>query len=322
MISSRREWAENKQERGKSNLPFFISRSMFNRMSQMTIFEIINRIADRLRDSVDKPRSLARDLVGKYLNLAPNDLIAIDRRQAFPSEAEDAIWQDVERIVAREPHAYVLGETYFYGLPFKIGPGVLIPRPDTEVLVEEAVAYAEANPVKRILELCLGSACISIAVLDALRGAKSMPTAVGTEISELAIGFAEMNRKLHGFEEQLDIVQTDLFPESGQLFDMLMSNPPYIDAADMRTLDESVMDHEPHLALSGGDDGLDFYRRIYSQAPAYLTPGAVLICEHGYAQRDAITAIIQETGYYEQIRYRDDYAGRARVVLCRYKNQE
>lgn len=288
-------------------------------MNSITLNELLNQLTAALKDHTDTARVWARLLLAKHSGIDATDLIAVNRLDKAPESILHALWTDVKRLQADEPLAYVLGYAYFYGLEFELGPGVLIPRPDSEVLVEEAVAYAQAEAVTDVLELCLGSGCLSIALLSTLEEKGQVIQALGTEISDEAIQYAQRNRDMHGLTDRLEIVQADLFPQEERKFDLLISNPPYIDDRDMAALDTSVQAYEPALALHGGSDGLIFYRRIYQEAANYLKPGALLICEHGYAQREAITDIILETGLYEQIRYRDDYAGRARVILCRYK---
>lgn len=288
-------------------------------MSSITLYELLNQLTVALKDHTDEPRVWARLLLAKHSGLEANDLIAVNRLDLAPQAILASLANDLKRVQADEPLAYVLGSAFFFGLEFELGPGVLIPRPDSEVLVEEALEYARAEDVTDVLELCLGSGCLSIALLATLRSEGKEIRALATEISDAAIRFAERNRERYGLEDSLEIAQVDIFPKLDRKFDLLISNPPYIDDADMAELDNSVHAYEPTLALHGGTDGLAFYRRIYQKAADYLKPGALVICEHGYAQREAITDIILDTGLYEQIRYRDDYAGRARVILCRYK---
>lgn len=249
------------------------------------------------------------------------------------AETEGRFVNGVARLQAGEPDAYVRGFTYFMGLRIRVGPGVLIPRPDSETLVLAALdCLADCAPARGeaagdearlcVLETCAGSACLSLALLNEWRLAprgEAEPELTAVELAPQALAYARDNAAAAGFEERLKLEQGDLWPrEKGPRFALLMANPPYIDAADFAALEPSVREFEPALALNGGADGLDYFRRIFAEAPAYLLPGAVLVLEHGWAQAAAVRALCAADARYAYLELRRDMAGRERVSVCRF----
>ena len=213
----------------------------------------------------------------------------------------------------REPVAYILGKWDFMGLSFNVSKDVLIPEQDTEVLVEEALRYCEDG--MRVLDLCTGSGCIGLSILNYTNDTN----AVCTDISEDALVVAKNNAKSLGFTDRAEFIKTDLFPDEGTgKFDVIVSNPPYIETAVIDTLAPEVKDYEPMLALDGSSDGLAFYRRIVSKAGEYLFSSGYLIMEIGYDQAEAVKALLTENGKYHDIEVIKDYAGNDRVVRACY----
>ncbi len=213
----------------------------------------------------------------------------------------------------REPVAYILGKWDFMGLSFIVSKDVLIPEQDTEVLVEEALRYCEDG--MRVLDLCTGSGCIALSILNYTNDTN----AVCTDISEDALVVAKNNAKSLGFTDRAEFIKTDLFPDEGTgKFDVIVSNPPYIETAVIDTLAPEVKDYEPMLALDGSSDGLAFYRRIVSKAGEYLFSSGYLIMEIGYDQAEAVKALLTENGKYHDIEVIKDYAGNDRVVRACY----
>ena len=227
------------------------------------------------------------------------------------SEYENAL----ERRSKREPVAYILGTWDFMGLSFKVNSDVLIPEQDTEILVEEAMRFLEDG--MRFMDLCTGSGCIALSLLNYTNST----TALCTDISEAALKVAKENASNLGFSERTEFVQTDLFPElpaDGSKFDLIVSNPPYIESSVIETLAPEVKDFEPRLALDGDADGLKFYRRIVENAPAYLYSSGYLIMEIGYNQADAVVELLNNKGCYHDIEVIKDYAGNDRVIRACY----
>ncbi len=228
-------------------------------------------------------------------------------------EAEDScrFERAVERLAHHEPLAYLLGKTEFMGLPFQVNPSVLIPRQDTERLVEWVLE--DIGPeAERIADIGTGSGCIAESLLYYNKKLR----AAATDNSPAALEVARQNARLLGVSDRAAFYQGDLFEalETEPRFDRIVSNPPYIDREAMRRLPETVR-FEPEEALFGGEDGLDFYRRIAKDAPSHLKPGGTLYFEIGYDQGQSVPSLLDAL-HYKNIRVRRDYAGHDRVVRC------
>jgi release factor glutamine methyltransferase len=196
----------------------------------------------------------------------------------------------VARRAKREPLQYILGSQEFWGLEFLVTPAVLIPRHDTEVLVQAAIDRAVA--ARRLLDIGLGSGCIAVALAKAIPAAEVW----GVEQSPTALALARQNAAQH--DVRLTLCEGSLFePVSGERFDLIVSNPPYIPTADLATLQPEVRDYEPLAALDGGPDGLDFYRAIIPAAPAHLTPGGWLLFEVGIDQAAQVGELFAQAGF-------------------------
>ncbi|MDO4261997.1 MAG: peptide chain release factor N(5)-glutamine methyltransferase [Eubacteriales bacterium] len=222
-------------------------------------------------------------------------------------EQEERYRELLRRRSLREPLQYLTGEQEFMGLSFRVCPDVLIPRQDTEILVEEV--SKTLKPGDRILDLCTGSGCILISLLK-LYGQRGGLTGVGADLSGAALETARGNARRLGVEAEF--VQGDLFGPVVGAFDVIVSNPPYIPEAVVGTLQPEVKDHEPVCALDGGGDGLSFYRRIAVESPAFLRPGGRLYLEIGYDQAEAVSGLLAER--FRDVRIVKDLAGLDRVV--------
>ena len=227
----------------------------------------------------------------------------------------------LKRLLAGEPIAYILGQWEFYGLPMLVSPKVLIPRDDTCAVAELAIKQAlflDKDP--RILDLCCGTGCIGLAVASRVKDAKVTLADVSLE----ALAVAKENVALNKLTGRVRCVQADAlkpaFPFLGK-FDLIVSNPPYITAREMLELPVSVKDYEPHLALFGGEDGLDFYRSIARGFSPALKPGGYLCFEFGMGQGDDVCRILEMNGYTILERTRD-YNDRERAVLAQYGRKE
>lgn len=227
-------------------------------------------------------------------------------------EQERRTRQLVERHLKGEPVAYLIGEWEFYGLPLDISPDVLIPRPDTEMLAEIAIDYCKTLKGSRILDLCTGSGCVGLAV------AAHVPSArvVLADVSEAALRICRQNIRRNNLSARVEQVEADALKKpSSNLgeFQCIVSNPPYIPSDDILNLDTSVRDYEPHLALDGGEDGLNFYRAIVEHWTAFLTPGGRMCFEVGAGQADSVLRIMRGGGYGD-IQIVKDLHGISRVV--------
>ncbi len=211
----------------------------------------------------------------------------------------------IKKRAERVPVQYILGHQSFMGLDFKVTTDVLIPRLDTEVLVEKASSYVKSGD--RILDMCTGSGCILISLLHGREGIEG----VGVDVSKSAVNIARENGILNNVPAEFSV--SDLFENVSGKFDMIVSNPPYISSKDINDLMPEVRDFEPAGALDGGENGLDFYERIAKEAPSYLKDGGRIILEVGYNQAEAVKRLLLENGF-TNIEITKDLAGIDRVV--------
>ncbi len=239
--------------------------------------------------------------------------------EPFPEAFLPAFDAAVRRRALREPFAYVTGSIGFHGLEFCVGPGVLIPRPETEELVAaalEAAKTVEGDSVA-FLDLCTGSGCIAVALAIALQQEGKTPHGAGTDLSETALRTARDNARRLAPGMDLVFLLADLFPPEGNRFDLLVSNPPYIATDDIDPLAPEIVLFEPREALDGGVDGLAFHRRIVFEAPRFLKAGGWLLVEHGADQGDEVRALLLLDERYEEIATKNDLSGHPRVTLAR-----
>lgn len=215
----------------------------------------------------------------------------------------------VQKRASHIPLQHLTGSQEFMGFPFLVNEHVLIPRQDTEVLVEEVCKYMKSG--MHMLDMCTGSGCILLSVLKLCPGT----TGVGVDLSEDALLVARQNKDQ--LEVQAELMQSDLFEKVEGRFDCIVSNPPYIPSEVVDTLMEEVRDHEPRMALDGSADGLHFYREIIQQSPAYLKPDGMLFFEIGYDQGEAVSQLMDAD--FEEVRVIRDLAGLDRVVCGKRK---
>ena len=271
----------------------------------MTIRQTLREAAARLeRAGVPDSAYDAQVMLAHVLGESDMLRMRVEGHREVPEDAAVRFEALLARREKREPLQYILGETEFMGLAFHVEPGVLIPRYDTEVLCEEALR--RIAPGARVLDIGTGSG--AIAVTMAKLGQNCSVTAV--DVSDTALEIAQGNAQRNGVSVRF--VKSDCFAAlKGETFDMIISNPPYIDEGEMKELMPEVL-QEPELALFGGADGLDFYRRISREARAYLAPGGHLLFEIGWKQKEAVEALLHESiGEPFSLK---DYGGNWRVV--------
>ena len=234
--------------------------------------------------------------------------------EELSSDAEKTLLEMTEKREQRIPLQQILGETCFYGYMFRTRPGTLIPRDDTECLVEQALSLAPKKNA-RFLDLCCGSGCIGISFFLERKKNGYVDEGVLSDISPEAISLSRENAEL--LKADVSVISSDLFEEfAGEKFDLILSNPPYIPEKVMEELMPEVRLYEPRLALTDEGDGLTFYRKIAKEAGEYLAPGGYLLLEIGFDQREDVEAMLKNRGYSE-VSCRKDYAGLDRVVIAR-----
>ena len=263
---------------------------------------------------------MAKHLVAHISKKSVPALLA-DRDAYATDEICKAVQKGLDRLLEGEPLAYVLGEWEFYGLNLVVSPDVLIPRDDTVAVASLAISqglFLDKDP--RILDLCCGSGCIGLAVASRVKDAK----VTLADLSQKALNIAKQNVALNHMTGRVRCFQADATKPAPAFlgkFDMIISNPPYITGEDMKQLPKSVADFEPHMALYGGEDGLDFYRAIAENYTPALKPGGYLALEFGMGQGDDVCRILAEHGYTILERSRD-YNDRERAVLAQYGRKE
>ncbi|WP_208349665.1 peptide chain release factor N(5)-glutamine methyltransferase [Pseudaestuariivita rosea] len=271
----------------------------------MTVAEALQWGAGQLTEGgIPNAAGDARWLLADALGVEP---MRITLMAADPVAAEK-LQQFQAHIAARQqyqPVAQIIGHRMFYGRRFRVTPDVLDPRPDTETLIEVALQAA----FRRVLDLGVGSGCILLTLLAEQPDA----TGTGTDISDKALAVARQNMTDLGLSDRARLVQSDWLTHIEGVFDLIVSNPPYISTAEMADLSPDVTDWEPHVALTPGGDGLDAYRIITRHAADYLTPGGRLIVEIGAGQGDAVRILFQNAKL-DDIVIHSDLDGRDRVV--------
>jgi release factor glutamine methyltransferase len=277
--------------------------------------------ADFRRAGIDTPGDDARRLMAAVLALTAAQLLSRPERPISADEARrlDAAFA---RRMGREPVARILGEREFYGRSFAISPATLDPRPDSETLIAATLELAReekwlAAPL-RILDIGTGSGCLLLTLLAELPSASG----VGTDISQAALDVASANAQRLGLDARCRWVTADLLEGIAGPFDVLVANPPYVRTGEIPTLEPEVRSFDPHAALDGGDDGLQFYRRL-AAAMARVVPDGLVVLEVGAGQAEAVTQLLRESPAQAtngHIRYYPDAAGRPRCVSVRARN--
>jgi release factor glutamine methyltransferase len=272
------------------------------------------------RKGVDAPRLSAELLLAHVLQV-PRIKLYTDYERALDDSDRSRLRDLVARAGEHEPIAYLTGRGHFFNLEFQVTRDVLIPRPDTETLVENVIQTIRRQMVldaPRILDLCTGSGCIACAVAHSLKNA----VVIATEISPPAAAIARANVERLGLAGRVTILEGDLFAPLAtivdpQPFDLIVSNPPYIPSAQIASLDRSVRDYEPVKALDGGADGLLLHRRILEQGLARLNPNGRIFLEIAFDQGKLATEVASQYPGWEDVRILKDHAGHDRVLTAK-----
>ncbi len=228
---------------------------------------------------------------------------------------EEAIYNKYLDVLTRrancEPCAYIVNHQEFMALPFYVDENVLIPRGDTEILVEEAIDLIQQNKFTTMLDLCTGTGAIAISTVH-----YTGITAVASDISENCIEIATKNAKINNVDNKIEFIKSDLFTNINKKFDIIASNPPYISTEEMQDLMKDVVDYEPHLALTDNGDGLRFYKDIIGNAKNYLNENGYILLEIGYNQKDDVEKILLQNGF-NSVKVLKDLNGHNRVLCAK-----
>lgn len=268
---------------------------------------------DRLEKAGIQEAALDARLLLEEVCRTDRNTLLVHGDRAVTEEEETQFRIFIERRSTHEPLQQITGWQEFMGLRFSVTEDVLVPRQDTETLVEEVMRYLRDG--MEILDVCTGSGCILLSLLRYSNGCRG----VGCDISEKALAVAGQNAKELGISAQF--IQSDLFESIEGRFEYIVSNPPYIRKDMIPTLMEEVRDHEPLIALDGGEDGLDFYRKITREATEHLYSGGMLFFEIGYDQGKAVKLLMEEEGY-EEVTVSQDLAGLDRVVYGTFNGRK
>jgi release factor glutamine methyltransferase len=292
-----------------------------------TIAGILKRASEQLRAA-----AVASDILDAQSLLA--HALGRDRTYLiinFNEQLSDEIITRYESLITRraagEPLQYITGHQEFFGLEFEVTPAALIPRPETELIIEETIRLVQQRIVTHpawqllIVDVGTGSGCIAVTLARELENVCAETKIIATDISPAALAVALRNATRHGLSGRIEFCEMNLlddFPAEA-LADFIISNPPYVAANELPSLQREVRDWEPRLALTDFADGLSFYRRLLSDAPARLRPGGYLICEIGYGQAEAISSLVDET-VWSEARLLADLQSIPRTLVVRKKS--
>lgn len=266
-------------------------------------------------NNIDEPILKTRIILANILNESKEYLI-IHEKDELSKDLEKLYITNIQKICNGIPLQYIINKQEFMGLEFYVDENVLIPQPDTEILVEEVIDISKREGKKNILDLCTGSGAIGISIVNSI----SECNITLSDISKDALEVAKENCINHKVEDRVTIIQSDLFEniDENNKFDIIVSNPPYIKTDLIKILDKEVQ-NEPILALDGGEDGLKIYRRIINEAYKFLEIDGYLCLEIGYDQKDEVIKLIEQTSEYKDIYSKKDLASNDRIVICKKK---
>ena len=288
-------------------------------MDTWTIQKLLNWTTEYLTEKgIESPRLSAELLLSHTVGITRIELYTqFDR--SVPPEQLDILRDIVKRAGQNEPIAYLVGRTEFYSLQIDVTPDCMVPRPETELLVERAIEFLRTRRTgtQYICDLCTGSGCIAVAIAENFSNARI----IATDICDAALAVAAGNIKKHQLSDRITLLCGDLFdPVISGLdvneFDLILSNPPYVSTAEYENLDKNVKDYEPKKALFAGVDGLDVYSRIIEKAGQFLKHDGALMMEIGYAQGPAVKELLEKTGEYAEIKIEKDFHNNDRIVTA------
>jgi len=276
----------------------------------MSIQELLEVGINKLKEhNIETPIVMARRLMRFFLNQDHIYLILHSEEQV-PKDKEKAYLEAIDKITNNIPIQYIIKKQEFMKMEFYVDENVLIPRADTEIVVQEAINIINDNKYQNILDICTGSGAIAISIAKYTSANKI----AAVDISKKSLAIAKKNATKNEVLDKLEFINSNMFKNIKEEYDLIISNPPYIRKNDINNLDENVK-KEPIIALDGGDDGLSFYRIIEKEAYNHLKENGYLVLEIGYDQKEDVTNILSEK--YTDIVCKQDLAGNDRVIICR-----
>lgn len=277
----------------------------------MTIKELLNKGIDILKSrNIEDANLIAKILLAHLLKVDKSYLVIHDNLE-MSQKVEKEYLQIIDILINGKPLQYITNNQEFMKLDFFVDENVLIPRADTEILVEEVLKFTNQNT--KLLDLCTGSGAIGISIAIYNENARIYLS----DVSKKALNIAEKNVIKHEVENRVKLIHSNMFENIQEKdFDIIVSNPPYIETETINKLDKNVL-NEPHLALDGGKDGLDFYRIIINNSKNYIKKGGYLALEIGYNQRESVCNLLKQEKVYEEIYCKKDLGGNDRVIVAK-----
>lgn len=278
--------------------------------------ELINAIKILKENNIEEASLKARMILANILK-KPKEYLLIHEEEELSLNDINKYKEDIKKLANNVPIQYIINKQEFMGLNFYVDENVLIPQPDTEILVEEVINICrdidcrEPEKTIKILDLCTGSGAIGISIAKNIKNCEMTLS----DISNDALKIAQKNSA----NSNIKIIQSDLFEKIEEKFDIIVSNPPYIETKIISTLDKEVQ-MEPRLALDGGEDGLNLYRRIIKEAYKYLNSNGILALEIGYNQKDKVINLLKQSNMYVNIYFKKDLSKNDRIVVCRKRS--
>ena len=279
----------------------------------MTLKELLEKGSLELKiNNINEPKIKARLLMQYILN-KPREYLLVHDDEVIKKDDEEKYLANIKKIIKGMPLQHITHSQEFMKMNFYVDENVLIPRQDTECLVEETIKIAKKVNAKKFLDLCTGSGIIAVSIAKYVKD--SNVTAL--DISAKALEIAKLNSKKNEVEDKITFVKSNLFESLGkEKYDIIVSNPPYIKKDVLKTLDKDVQ-NEPHIALDGGYDGLDFYRKIIGHAYEYLKYNGYLCLEIGYDQKEDVISLLEEDGKYTNITCIKDLYDNDRAIIAK-----
>ena len=284
-------------------------------MGSMTVDALLREGARLLTEVGHERGRLEADLIMSHLLKTPRAHLYLRLGESVPPKKAKVFCSFIEKRRTGVPLSYILKTQEFMGLSFEVNPKVLIPRPETELIVEEALGFLKKREDPWVIDMGTGSGAVAVSL--AVFCSKVKVAAV--DLSQSALGVARENARRHKVSGRVFFYEGDLFEpllSSEQTYDGIVSNPPYIPSATISSLDRGVKDFEPRLALDGGEDGLCFYRRMAAYLPILLKKDGFLVWETGHDQTLRVKKIVEETNLFSKISVKEDYAGQLRIIIA------
>ena len=285
--------------------------------------ELINAIKILKENNIEEPSLKARMILANILKQSKEYLLIHEEEELSLNDIK-RYEEEIKKLASNVPIQYIINKQEFMGLNFYVDENVLIPQPDTEILVEEVINMcrnincSEPEKTIKVLDLCTGSGSIGVSIAKNIKKCEITLSDISYDALEIAQkNSAEVTGDTQN--NKIKIIQSDLFEKIEEKFDIIVSNPPYIETKTIQTLDKEVQ-MEPIIALDGGEDGLDLYRRIIKEAYKYLYNNGILALEIGYNQKDRVINLLKESNMYKEIYSKKDLSNIDRIIVCRKRS--